>query len=122
VASQHLVEAGPGNPPLTISPRQPFLPDPPDLVGEPSQPSRVAADAVVGEVAPHHRGQVTVLLAEGPVSVFPTPIAHCGNRPGETVLGRDLPNQHANQSIIPVGTLSIRMITVTNTETIARWP
>ena len=24
--------------------------------------------------------------------VFPTPVAHCGNRPGETVLGRDLPN------------------------------
>ncbi len=86
------LSTGPGNPSLTISRRQPLSPDPPDLVGEPSQPSRVAADALVGEVAPHHRGQVAVLLAERPVSVFPTPIAHCGNSPGETILGRDLPN------------------------------
>ncbi len=92
VASQHVVEAGPQNRPLTISPGQPLSPDPSDLIGEPSQPPRVAADAVVGEVAPHHRGQVAVLLAKGPVPVFPTPVAHRGNRPGKTALRRDLPN------------------------------
>ena len=54
MAFQDFVEAGPSDDALAISPRQPFLPYPHHLVGEPSQSSTVAANAVVGEVAPHH--------------------------------------------------------------------
>jgi hypothetical protein len=52
--SQDFVEAGPPDGASAISPRQPLLPYPHGLVGEPLQSSLVAADAIVGEVAPHH--------------------------------------------------------------------
>jgi hypothetical protein len=42
------------------------------------RPSTVATDAVVGVVAPQHCGQIAVLLADGAVSVSPTPIVSCG--------------------------------------------
>jgi hypothetical protein len=64
VAFQDFVEAGPSDPALTISPGQPLVPDPPDLVGELSQSSNVAADDVVGEAAPHHRTEVATLVAK----------------------------------------------------------
>jgi hypothetical protein len=38
--------------------RQPFLPDPRDLIGVPAYSSKVARYAVVGIVAPHHRDQM----------------------------------------------------------------
>ena len=63
VAFQDCAEARPGDDASAISPRQPFPPYPHDLAGVALQPSTVAADAVVGEVAPHHRGQVAVLVA-----------------------------------------------------------
>src|SRR6478752_7141875 len=50
------------------------------------------ANAVVGEVAPHHRGQMAMLVAEGPVAVFPTPAVDCGHCAGKPAFGRYLPN------------------------------
>src|SRR3954470_23417785 len=67
---QEFVEAGPSDHALTITPRQPLAPNSHYLIGEPAQASTVTADAVVGEVAPHHRGQMAMLVAEGPVAVF----------------------------------------------------
>jgi hypothetical protein len=54
VAFQDFVEACPPDDALAISARQPLLPYPHHLMGEPSQSSTVAANAVIGEVAPHH--------------------------------------------------------------------
>src|ERR1700730_9011074 len=70
---QEFIEAGPSDPALTITPRQPLAPDSHHLIGEPAQASTVTANAVVGEVAPHHRAQMAMLVAERPVAVFPTP-------------------------------------------------
>src|SRR5256885_17140066 len=82
---QEFVEAGPSDHALTITPRQPLAPNSHYLIGEPAQASTVTADAVVGEVAPHHRGQMAMLVAEGPVAAFSTPavkFGHCAGRPG----------------------------------------
>ena len=49
---QEFIEAGPSDHALTITPRQPLAPDSHHLIGEPAQASTVAANAVVGEVAP----------------------------------------------------------------------
>jgi len=54
MAVQDFVEARPWDDALAISPGQPFLPYPHGLVGVSSQSSNVAADAIIGEVAPHH--------------------------------------------------------------------
>jgi hypothetical protein len=43
-------------------------------------------------VAPHHRGQVAMLIAEGPVAVFPTPVIYRGHCTGKAAFGRYLPN------------------------------
>ena len=51
---QDFVEEGPSDGASSISPRQPLLPYPHGLVGEPLQSSLIAADTIVGEVAPHH--------------------------------------------------------------------
>jgi len=91
--SQDFVEAGPPDGASAISPRQPLLPYPHDLVGEPLQSSLVAADAIVGEVAPHHRGQVAMLVGYGSVSVFPAPVGYRGQRTGVAAFGRHLPDQ-----------------------------
>ena len=92
VALQDFVETGPADHALAISPRQPLLPDPHHLSGEPPQSSIIAADAIVRVVAPHHSGQVVVLVADGPVPVSPAPVAHRGHRTGKSAFGRDLPN------------------------------
>jgi hypothetical protein len=49
-------------------------PDPHHLIGEPAPASTIAANAVIGEVAPHHRGQMAMLVAGRPVAVSPTPV------------------------------------------------
>src|ERR1700757_927388 len=67
VPGQHFVEAGPQDHALTITPGQPLAPDTYHLIGEPTQALTVATDAVVGEVAPHHRGQMAMLVAERPM-------------------------------------------------------
>ena len=54
MAFQDFVEARPWDGASAISPRQPLPPYPHDMPGIPLQSSNVAADAVVGEVAPHH--------------------------------------------------------------------
>src|SRR5215475_8744725 len=90
VAFQDFVQAGPSDHALTISPRQPLLPDPHNLVGEPTQPSTVATNTVVGVVAPHHRGQAAMLVADRSMSVFPTPFAHHGHSTGKPTFGGDL--------------------------------
>src|SRR5256714_5420391 len=89
---QEFVEAGPSDHALTITPRQPLAPNSHYLIGEPAQASTVTADAVVGEVAPHHRGQMAMLVAEGPVAVFSTPAINCGHRAGKPAFCRYLPN------------------------------
>src|SRR5260370_5701307 len=81
---QEFVEAGPWDRALTITPRQPLAPDSHHLIGEPTQALTVTANAVVGEVAPHHRGQMAMLVADRPVAVFPTPVldlGHCAGTP-----------------------------------------
>src|SRR4051812_17803283 len=90
--SQVFVEAAPSDHALTIPPRQPPAPDPPYLIGEPTQASTVAANAIVGEVAPHHRGQVAMLVAERPVPVFPAPVVDRGHGACKPALGRHLPD------------------------------
>jgi len=55
VTLQDLIHARPFEHALAISPRQP---PPPDPLAEPSQSPAVAADAVVGIVAPHHCRQM----------------------------------------------------------------
>src|SRR4051812_38754080 len=83
VPGQQLVEAGPRDHALTITARQPLAPNAHHLVGEPTQAPTVATYAVVGEVAPHHRGQMPMLIAERPVSVFAAPIvdrSHCAGK------------------------------------------
>src|ERR1700719_4535450 len=57
-------ELVPKEPTPAIPPRQPFLPNPRDLVGVPSYSSKVARYAVVGIVAPHHRGLRVALVRE----------------------------------------------------------
>src|SRR5256886_16702301 len=89
---QEFVEAGPSDHALTITPRQPLAPNSHYLIGEPAQASTVTADAVVGEVAPHHRGQMAMLVAEGPVAVFSTPVVDCGPCAGKTAFCRYFPN------------------------------
>src|SRR5256714_11747473 len=88
---QEFGEAGPSDHALTITPRQPLAPNSHYLIGEPAQASTVTADAVVGEVAPHHRGQMAMLVAEGPVAVFPPPTLKCGPRAGKPAFCRSLP-------------------------------
>src|SRR5215472_14341366 len=76
----------------TISPRQPLLPDPRHLVGEPRQAPTITTNTIVGEVAPHHYRQVAMLVTDGEMPVFPTPVVHRGQRTGKPAFGRDLPN------------------------------
>src|SRR2546430_6084914 len=89
---QEFIEAGPSDHALTITPRQPLAPDSHHLIGEPAQASTVTANAVVGEVAPHHRGQMAMLVAERPVAVFPTPALYFGHLSGKTALCRYFPH------------------------------
>ena len=76
----------------TIPTRQPLLPDPDDLVGVPAQSFDIAGDAVVGIVAPHHHGQMGVLVPDGLMPVGPAPILDRRQRTGVTVLCRYLPH------------------------------
>src|SRR5258705_4554729 len=89
---QECVEAGPSDHALTITPRQPLAPNSHYLIGEPAQASTVTANAVVGEVAPHHRAQMAMLVADGPVAVFPTPARDCCHCAGEPAFCRHLPD------------------------------
>jgi len=84
VPGQHFVQAGPRGHALTVAVRHPLAPNAHHLVGEPTQAPTVAANAIVGEVAPHHRGQVAMLVADRPVAVFPAPVRDRGlrHRPG----------------------------------------
>src|SRR5260370_20064931 len=81
---QEFVEAGPSDHALTSTPRQPLAPNSHYLIGEPAQASTVTANAVVGEVAPHHRAQMAMLVADGPVAGFPTPTPCPRHRAGQT--------------------------------------
>src|ERR1700746_2842641 len=54
VTREEIIQSIPVEPTPTIPTRQPFLPDPDDLIGVPAQSFDVARDAVVGIVAPHH--------------------------------------------------------------------
>src|SRR6516164_8390809 len=70
-------ESGELSPIQSASPsRQPFLPDPSDLMEVPAEPTNIASYAVVGVVAPHLRDQLGMLLGDRPMSVFPTPVRH----------------------------------------------
>src|SRR6202049_4575921 len=89
---QEFVEEGPWDRALTITPRQPLAPDSHHLIGEPTQAPTVSANAVVGEVAPHERRQMEMLIAERPVSVFAAPIIDRSHCAGKSALGRHLPN------------------------------
>ena len=62
---QPLIETAPQNIAVAPSPREPLLPDPHDLPGVPAQSPTIAAYAVVGIVAPHHRGQMGLLCSDG---------------------------------------------------------
>ena len=92
MALQHLVETCPTEHVLTVTPREPFPPYLGNFVSEPTQLSTVAADAIVGEVAPHQHRQMAMLIADRPVPAVPTPVVHCGHSAGKAALGRDLPD------------------------------
>ena len=92
VPGQQFVEAGPWGHALTITPRQPLAPNAHHLIGEPTQAPTVAANAVVSEVAPHHRRQMAMLVADRPVTVLPAPVINRGHRASKAALGRHLPN------------------------------
>ena len=76
VTREEIIQSIPVEPTPTIPTRQPFLPDPDDLIGVPAQSFDVARDAVVGIVAPHHHRQMGVLVADGLMPVGPTPICN----------------------------------------------
>ena len=80
----------PVEPTPATPPRQPFLPDPRDLPGVPAYSLKVTRSAVVGIVAPHHRGQMGVLVGDGLMPVHPTPSRNRRQRSGVTVLCRYL--------------------------------
>jgi hypothetical protein len=61
---QECVKAAPQKHALAAPSRQPCLPDPHDLMGVPPYSSPVSGYAIVGIVAPHHRGQVSPKTAE----------------------------------------------------------
>src|SRR5208282_1837371 len=67
---------------------QPLAPDTHHLIGEPTQAPTIPTNAIVGEVAPHHRGQAAMLVAERPMPVFPAPGSNCGHRAGIPVFSR----------------------------------
>src|ERR1700712_1955142 len=90
MAFQHLVEACPLERILAIAPRQPFLPYPHDLIGKPAQSSTITANAIVGEVAPHHRRKVVVLVADRVVPVCPAPVAYRSQPTSKAAFGRHL--------------------------------
>src|ERR1700692_4710094 len=79
-------ELVPTEPTPAIPPRQPFLPNPRDLVGVPSYSSKVARYAVVGVVAPHHPGQMGALVRDRLMSFAPTQSRNRRQRSGVTVL------------------------------------
>src|SRR5580700_5248956 len=81
-------ELVPKEPTPAIPPRQPFLPNPRDLMGVPSYSSKVARYAVVGIVAPHHRGQMGALVRDRLMPVDPTPSRNRRQRSGVTGLCR----------------------------------
>src|SRR6202051_1444285 len=85
-------ELVPKEPTPASPPRQPFLPNPPDLIGVPAYSSKVARYAVVGIVAPHHRAQMGALIRARLMRVAPTRVRT--GRPGaaETVLCLYLPH------------------------------
>ena len=65
VTREEIIQSIPVESTPTIPTRQPFLPDPDDLIGVPAQSFDVARDAVVGIVAPHHHRQMGVLAPDG---------------------------------------------------------
>src|SRR5262249_45626796 len=73
-------------------PRQPFLPDPSNLIGVPAKSSNVARYAVIGIVASHFRYQLGMLLGDRQMSVYPTPVSDRRQRAGITRLCRYLPH------------------------------
>src|ERR1700694_5915628 len=81
-------ELVPMEPTPAIPPRQPFLPNPRDLIGVPAYSSKVARYAVVGIVAPHHRGQMGALIGDRLMPGDPTPSRNRRQRSGVTVLRR----------------------------------
>src|SRR6476659_9288787 len=92
VTREEIIQSIPVEPTPTIPTRQPFLPDPDDLIGVPAQSFDVARDAVVGIVAPHHHRQMGVLVPDGLMPVGPTPICNRRQRAGVTALARYLPH------------------------------
>src|ERR1700693_4345192 len=92
VTREEIIQSIPVEPTPTIPTRQPFLPDPDDLIGVRAHSFYVARDAVVGLVAPHHHRQMGVLVPDGLMPVGPTPICNRRQRAGVTALGRYLPH------------------------------
>src|ERR1700730_14734791 len=82
----------PKEPTPASPPRQPFLPNPHDLIGVPAYSSKVARYAVVGIVAPHHRAQMGALVRDRLMPVAPTPVCNRRQRAGVPVLCRYLPH------------------------------
>ena len=97
---EDLVEACPPDYALAISTRQPFLPYPNGLMSETSQTSTIATNAIVGEVAPQHRGEVAMLIADRPMPISPAPVTDRSQSSSKTALGRDL-HHHVFSSTRP---------------------
>ena len=88
-------------------------------MGEPSQTPTIATDAVVGEVAPQHGGEVAMLVTDRPMPVLPTPVTHRSQPTSKTTFGRKLhhhvfssarPSPHVGQAEkVEVGAIRLRM-------------
>src|SRR6202158_4134712 len=85
-------ELFPKEPTPASPPRQPFLPNPHDLIGVPAYSSKVARYAVVGIVAPHHRAQMGALVRDRLMPVAPPPGRNPRQGAAVTVPPRYLPH------------------------------
>src|ERR1700674_4018836 len=79
-------ELVPKEPTPAIPPRQPFLPNPRDLIGVPAYSSKAARYAVVGIVATHHAGRMGAVFGDGLSPVYPPQSRNRRQRSGVTVL------------------------------------
>ena len=90
VSTEHGREARPRQFAVAAAARQPFSPDPHDLVVIPAQPLAVSREAIVGAVPPDHSRQMGVLLAERTVQVSSGTIDHGSQGARIPVFRRDL--------------------------------
>jgi hypothetical protein len=69
IASKQLVQTIPPKWTRLTASGKPFLPDPLNLMGVPSQSTAIACNAVIGVVAPHHLTEMEALFGKMPMQL-----------------------------------------------------